>query len=73
MLSLHPQTLTMLQSHKGEMGVLFLRKVTFGSYPRAGAGFQEDQSPNFKGWDFQSYPQSLRGKSGWSLSQWPLM
>lgn len=38
----HPEFLKILQTHKGELGVLFLMKVTFGLHPRVGTGCQKD-------------------------------
>ena len=44
----HPQFLKMLQSHKSEVGVLLLIKITFGPHPRMGADCQEDQLCDLK-------------------------
>lgn len=40
---LHPQFLKMLHSHKGEISILLLMKVTSGTHPRVGVCCQEDQ------------------------------
>lgn len=41
---LHPQFLKILHCHEGEMGVLLLTRLIFGSHPMSGADCQEDQS-----------------------------
>lgn len=49
---LHPQLKKKLQSHKREMGVLLLMKMTFRPRSRAGASCQEDRPCDLRVWNF---------------------
>lgn len=61
---LHPPFSKTLNSHKGEMGVLLLKKVTCGPYPKVRAGCQEGQPC---AWSPASHLWA--GQGGWRYSQ----
>lgn len=68
-LGLYPLFLKMLQRQKGEMGVLLLMKVTFGSHPPMVSLVTRRTNPVIRGLGLSVLPPTTSGGQSWKLNR----